>query len=54
MKTLDKLEGIEKQKRIEQQILVLKDRIKDNPDIISINMWTNKLNDKINQLENLK
>ena len=54
MKSIENLEGIEKQKRLEKQILVLKDRIKELKDIVSINTWTIKLNALMIQLENLK
>lgn len=54
MKSIEKIEGIEKQKRIEKQILILKDRMKGLKDVYSINTWTRKINDLEIQLKNLK
>ncbi len=40
--------------KLEKQIIILNDRIKNELDIISINLWTRKLNSIIEKLKNLQ
>lgn len=53
MKALKDLQGVERQKNLERKILILKDLISETKDIVAINLWTNKMNGLINELNKI-